>query len=99
MGTAGGFALAVMVVSLCLVNSYRVAAACGHTTIGFYLLNPHGDELNTKSRGHYWRLRLGGDGGDDSRKTSFPSCRHRHLHRHAVHDASSDHGKKKRRWR
>ena len=99
VGTAGGFALVGMVVPLCLVNSYRVAAACGHTTIGFYLLNAHGDEINTKSRGHCWRLRLGGAGGADSRKTSFPSCRHRHPHRHAVHDASNDHGKKSRRWR
>ncbi|CDD00489.1 unknown [Prevotella sp. CAG:474] len=67
--------------------------------MGFYLLNPHGAEINTKSRGHCWRLRLGGAGGADRRKTSFPSCRHRHPHRHAVHDASSDHGKKSRRWR
>ena len=63
--------------------------------MGNHLLNPQEDERNTKSRGHCWRLRLGGAGGADRRKTSFPSCRHRHPHRHAVHDASSNHGKKK----
>ena len=46
-----------------------------------------GDEINTKSRGGGWRLRLGVDGGADCRKTSFPACRLHHPHRHARHDA------------
>ena len=62
--------------------------------MGFYLLNPHGAEINTKSRGHCWRLRLGGDVSNACRKTSFPPGHRRHHHRHAVHDASNDHGKK-----
>ena len=72
---------------------YRVSP-CGHTTMGFYLLNPHGAEINTKSRGHCWRLRLGGAVSNAYRKTSFPPGHRRHPHRHAVHDASSIHGKK-----
>ena len=55
-----------------------------------------GDEINTKSRGGGWRLRLGGDVGADRRKTSFPPCRLHHPHRHAVHDAIRRNGKKKR---
>lgn len=55
----------------------------------------HGDEINTKSRGHCWRLRLGGDVSNACRKTSFPPGHRRHPHRHATHDASNDHGKKK----
>ena len=35
------------------------------------------------------------DGGADCRKTSFPPCRLRHPHRHAVHDDSRRDGKKK----
>ena len=54
------------------------------------------DEINTKSRGGGWRLRLGVYGGADCRKTSFPPCRLRHPHRHAVHDAIHHDGKKKR---
>ena len=53
-----------------------------------------GDEINTKSRGDGWRLRLGVDGGADCRKTSFPPCRLHHPHRHAVHDAIHRDGSK-----
>ena len=53
-----------------------------------------GDEINTKSRCGGWRLRLGGDVGADRRKTSFPSCRLHHPHRHAAHDAIRRDGKK-----
>ena len=53
-----------------------------------------GDEINTKSRGGGWRLRLGGDVGADCQKTSFPPCRRRHPHRHALHDDNSRHGSK-----
>ena len=53
-----------------------------------------GDEINTKSRGGGWRLRLGVDGGSDCRKTGFPPCRLHHPHRHAVHDAIRHDGKK-----
>ena len=59
----------------------------------------YGDEINTKSRGHCWRLRLGGDVSNAYRKTSFPPGHRRHHHRHATHDASNNHGKKSRRWR
>ena len=50
--------------------------------------------MNTKSRGHCWRLRLGGAVSNACRKTSFPPCHWAHHHRHARHDASSRHGKK-----
>ena len=53
-----------------------------------------GGEINTKSRGCGWRLRLGVYGGADRRKTSFPPCRLHHPHRHAVHDAIRHDGKK-----
>ena len=52
--------------------------------------------MNTKSRGHCWRLRLVGAVSNACRKTSFPPCHWVHHHRHARHDASSRHGKKKR---
>ncbi len=48
-----------------------------------------GDEINTKSRGGGWRLRLGVDGGAD---------RLHHPHRHAVHDAIHHDGKKSGLW-
>ena len=57
-----------------------------------------GDEVNTKSRGCGCRLRLGVDGGADSRKTSFPPCRLRHPHRHARHDDSRRDGIKSGPW-
>ena len=50
--------------------------------------------MNTKSRGHCWRLRLGGAVSNACRKTSFPPCHWAPHHRHARHDASSRHGKK-----
>ena len=53
-----------------------------------------GDEINTKSRGGGWRLRLGVYGGADRRKTSFPPCRLHHPHRHAWHDVIRRDGKK-----
>ena len=53
-----------------------------------------GDEINTKSRGGGWRLRLGGDVGADCRKTGFPPCRLHHPHRHARHAAILRDGKK-----
>ena len=37
-----------------------------------------------------------GDGGDASRKTSFPPCHHHHPQRHAPHGDNSRHGKKGR---
>ena len=55
-------------------------------------------DINTKSRGCGCRLRLGVDGGADSRKTSFPPCRLRHPHRHAVHDDSRRDGIKSGHW-
>ena len=57
-----------------------------------------GDEINTKSRGGGWRLRLGGDVGADCQKTSFPPCRLHHPHRHARHDAILRDGKKSGLW-
>ena len=57
-----------------------------------------GDEINTKSRGGGWRLRLGGDVGADCRKTGFPACRLRHPHRHARHDAILRDGTKSGLW-
>ena len=75
-------------------NSYRVAADCGPSTMGFHLLISKRDEINTKSRGHCWRLRLGGAVSNAYRKTSFPPGHRHHHHRHALHDASSNNGKK-----
>ena len=49
-------------------------------------------EIKTKSRGDCCRLRLIGADGDDSQKTSFPSCHHRHHQCHALHDDNSHHG-------
>ena len=57
-----------------------------------------GDEINTKSRGVGWRLRLGGDVGADCRKTGFPPCRLHHFHRHARHDAIFRDGTKSGLW-
>ena len=57
-----------------------------------------GDEINTKSRGGGWRLRLGGDVGADCRKTGFPPCLRRHPHRHARHDAIFRDGKGSGLW-
>ena len=39
-----------------------------------------------------------GDGGDGSRKTSFPPCRRHHPQRHALHDDNSRHGSKSGLW-
>lgn len=47
-----------------------------------------------KADGVFWRLRLSGDDGIGSRKTSFPSCRLRHHHSHDKHDFRRHHGQK-----
>ena len=57
-----------------------------------------GDEINTKSRGGGWRLRLCGDVGADCRKTGSPPCRLHHSHRHAWHDAIRRDGTKSGLW-
>ena len=75
-------------------NSCRVAADCGPSTMRFHLLISKRDEINTKSRGLCWRLRLGGAVSNAYRKTSFPPGHRHHHHRHALHDACSNNGKK-----
>ena len=96
----GGADCAVVGSALPMQTQKAVAAACGGPIARFihYLLRLCGDEVNTKSRGCGCRLRLGVDGGADSRKTSFPPCRLHHPHRHARYDDSRRDGKKSGPW-
>ena len=87
--------------SCCLrVSIYNNSPYCCCLRRRYYVFSPlfiasmRGDEINTKSRGGGWRLRLGVDGGADCRKTSFPPCRLHHPHRHAMHDDIRRDGKK-----